>query len=312
MDFITHGLVGITLSNAITKTPSPTPEGLTLVISSLMPDFDYVAKSGGIANYLKYHRGLTHSVFGFPFLALVLALIVKLFSPSSNFLTLFGYAFLGNFLHIFLDLTNSYGTQIFYPFSKKRFHRDWVMIIDLFFYVTLILGIFLSLIFTIQIQIISVSVLTLLFLYIVFRAVLHKKAFSLVKNYSLKEEKIQFGAYPWVISPFPWLVVIETPSNFYLGNLSIKTGFKNPLQIKSKINSDSFSATEEVEVAKKTKTAQNFLEFAQYPYLEIEKQEDKTKISWQDLRFAYFERKAFVAEIILDKDKKVVKESFWF
>src|SRR5207244_8174094 len=63
MDNLTHTLTGVALSQAglNRKTRYAT---LALVIGSNLPDVDIVTRLAGSATYLKYHRGITHSVLG--------------------------------------------------------------------------------------------------------------------------------------------------------------------------------------------------------------------------------------------------------
>ncbi len=41
----------------------------------------------------------------------------------------FGVA-IGMFMHVALDLTNSYGVRCLWPFTSKRFALDWIFFID--------------------------------------------------------------------------------------------------------------------------------------------------------------------------------------
>src|SRR2546425_11547494 len=72
MDNLTHTLTGVALSQAglNRKTRFAT---LALVIGSNLPDVDIVTRLAGSATYLKYHRGITHSVLGVIVLSALLA-----------------------------------------------------------------------------------------------------------------------------------------------------------------------------------------------------------------------------------------------
>jgi len=72
MDNITHTLTGLALSQAglNRKTRFAT---LALVVGANLPDLDLLWSNGGGANYLKYHRGITHSVLGVAVLGAALA-----------------------------------------------------------------------------------------------------------------------------------------------------------------------------------------------------------------------------------------------
>src|SRR2546430_10333065 len=75
MDNLTHTLTGVALSQAglNRKTRFAT---LALVIGSNLPDADIVTRLAGSATYLKYHRGITHSVLGVIVLSALLAVAI--------------------------------------------------------------------------------------------------------------------------------------------------------------------------------------------------------------------------------------------
>src|SRR5438876_301320 len=75
MDNVTHTLFAATLA----RTPlSRAGRGTTaaLILASNAPDIDIVATAGGAANYLTWHRGLTHGPLGVVGLGVVSAAIV--------------------------------------------------------------------------------------------------------------------------------------------------------------------------------------------------------------------------------------------
>ncbi|HEX5484281.1 MAG TPA: metal-dependent hydrolase, partial [Terriglobia bacterium] len=63
MDNLTHTLVGIALGQAGLKRKSRYAM-LALIIGSNLPDADIVTALHGGVDYLKNHRGITHSLLG--------------------------------------------------------------------------------------------------------------------------------------------------------------------------------------------------------------------------------------------------------
>lgn len=88
--------------------------------------------------YLTEHRGFTHSLLGFPLMALLTAGVVFWMKRKDkpSFRWLFLYAALGVAGHLFLDLCTSWGTQLLWP-DRRRLALDHLFIIDLWY-----LGIF--------------------------------------------------------------------------------------------------------------------------------------------------------------------------
>lgn len=308
MDILTHGLIGATLSGLFLKRVDPTVATLTLISSSVIPDIDYVVRFWGMTNYLKHHRGITHSVLGVIVLSLILAALIKVFSRSTNYGTILLLCLLGTLVHLFFDLTNAYGTQILLPFSKHRYHWDWLMLVDLPIFFVLVVGLIISWVKRpYAFQTVAV-VLVIIALYIGFRAVVQAKAENWVKNYPLQsEQKTKYGAYPAFFppTPFKWWTVMETEDAYYMGNLDLLDTDKNkPTRV------EKISENEWVKIAKKTETARVFLDFAKYPHLEIYQRDGNRVIEWNDLTFGLFKRKAFLAQVVISPDKKILSESF--
>ncbi|MEP7272331.1 MAG: metal-dependent hydrolase, partial [Acidobacteriota bacterium] len=135
MENLTHTLVGAALAESGLKrvTPLATP---TLIIAANIPDIDIVSGVFGPMAYLEWHRGITHSLIGFPLLALLLALVVYLCSRRlcsrrrARFWPLLALSLIGTATHPFLDFTNSYGWRPFLPWSERWFFSDIAFVAD--------------------------------------------------------------------------------------------------------------------------------------------------------------------------------------
>src|SRR5438477_275057 len=77
LDNVTHTLAALALSraglNRMTRFAT-----VTLIIGANLPDADLVSALGGGATYLKYHRGITHSLLGAAILATALGALIYL------------------------------------------------------------------------------------------------------------------------------------------------------------------------------------------------------------------------------------------
>ena len=104
--------------------------------SGMAPDLDVlIASSTDPLLFLEFHRQFTHALAFIPIGALLCAVIahyaVKRFSAvqlsffSTYLFCLFGYA-----THALLDGCNSYGTQLFWPFSNERVAWNNVSVVD--------------------------------------------------------------------------------------------------------------------------------------------------------------------------------------
>ncbi|MBI5143248.1 MAG: metal-dependent hydrolase [Nitrospirae bacterium] len=107
--------------------------GITVlaIICAVLPDIDNFIGLIGPELYLLHHRGITHSLPGIAALSALMALLFRRFrSELPDFLPTFLIALAAMGGHVFLDVVTSYGTQLFAPFSDRRFSLDSVFIID--------------------------------------------------------------------------------------------------------------------------------------------------------------------------------------
>lgn len=135
MDNLAHTLLGLALAKAGVERVSPMAT-TALVVSSNMPDIDVLTRVGGDAlDYLRYHRGFTHSLVGVVLLAVLLTPALtycarRFRRDPAKPVYLFLAACLGGLGHTFMDFTNSYGVRPLLPFSTRWFYGDLVVVID--------------------------------------------------------------------------------------------------------------------------------------------------------------------------------------
>lgn len=147
MDTATHVVMGVALAGLSTIDPAVTsmyPAVVTTVmIGSQIPDIDTVLKLRNNAVYITHHRGITHSI---PFTILwpiLLTIIMMMVFHIDAPLHLWLWAQIAVFLHVFVDIFNSYGTQALRPLTKKWIQIGIINTFDLFIFVTHIIAIFL-------------------------------------------------------------------------------------------------------------------------------------------------------------------------
>ena len=127
----------------------------TLVIAANLPDVDAI--SGVFERSLAWRRGWTHGPIGLAILPLVLVLAMIAFDrwqgrrgtrPRAREPVraswLLALAYIGIISHPLLDLLNTYGVRILMPFSERWFYGDALFIIDVWLWIALALGIYLS------------------------------------------------------------------------------------------------------------------------------------------------------------------------
>jgi inner membrane protein len=144
MDTVTHGLTGWLIARAVPSDAGKKEATIAVVAGSVLPDADNVASLLGSEFYLRIHRGFSHSFAGVAVTSLLLALLLYRFGKWKDLKKLYLLVLLGQLSHIALDLLNSYGTQIFQPFSDVRVSFDLLFIVDLAFTGIIVAGILMS------------------------------------------------------------------------------------------------------------------------------------------------------------------------
>lgn len=152
MDNLTHSLVGALIGQIGLKRKT----GLampTLIIAANIPDIDAVATLLGGHQHLAIRRGITHGPIAMLLLPLLLwgaMLAWDKWRPSEKRLPvhqgwLLALTYIGCLSHPLFDWFNSYGIRLLEPFSSHWFYGDTLFIIDLWLYLLLGGGLWISL-----------------------------------------------------------------------------------------------------------------------------------------------------------------------
>lgn len=156
MDNLAHTLTGAVLGQAGLK--KKTGLGMvTLMVAANLPDIDGIAmltERGSLA----VRRGWTHGPLALLILPPLLAVGMYAFDrwqarkgrrPAARAPVRFGWlvalAYIGILSHPLLDFLNTYGVRCLMPFSERWFYGDAVFIIDVWMWLTLGIGFWLSL-----------------------------------------------------------------------------------------------------------------------------------------------------------------------
>lgn len=283
MDPVTHIASGVIVGRVI-KSKFPLRGIMILsIISAVIPDIDNLVGLLSPELYLIHHRGITHSFAGGVLVALIISLLFRLFSPGQNLKRVFIISYSIILLHIFLDLITSYGTQIFYPFSRTRYAIGSVFIIDPLF--TSIMLILLLSSYIIKKRSAAIAVTTLFFV------VLYPMLNLGVKMYTQKyiNEKLiaeniphdSVGIEPELFSPVIWKVIVEDNNNYMLFGLNI-FDLKRPFYPDMYQKAD---VAKMLTLAEKASIFRTFAWFAAYPVMDVEEQDNLKRIYFSDLRF---------------------------
>lgn len=331
MDNLSHTLAALALSQAglNRKTRYAT---LTMVIGANLPDVDVASALGGSIAYLEYHRGITHSILGAAVLAGALAAVVylagqkasppKKAGPPLDPRWLGVAALIALESHVLMDFTNPYGIRPFLPFSARWFAWDIMPIIDLLLWALLILGLALPPLFRLISEEVGAArtkpragALFALGSMVVLwgvRDMAHRRVLTMLDSHTYGQENpVQFGAFPSPVNPFAWNGVVETGSAFHILSAN---ALEADVDVEHATVFHKPDDSPALEAARKTHAAEIFLDFARYPWSNVEETDNGFLVSIQDLRATSprADRRVFVVEVQLDKNFHVLSEAFHF
>lgn len=142
MDPVTQALLGAAAAQAALGTRLRRA-WLVGAVGGVIPDLDVLVGSATDPLLaIEYHRQFTHALAFIPVGGAVAALPWLLRrSGRSRWKAVLAAATLGYATHGLLDAFTTYGTQLWWPFSRARVAWDWISIVDPAFTLTLLVGV---------------------------------------------------------------------------------------------------------------------------------------------------------------------------
>lgn len=229
MDTLTHALSGALCARATAprvQSPDTLPLGRRVFIGLLAaaaPDLDFVVGYLGPLEYLYHHRGVTHSLVMLPLWAFLLAQLFRmLWRSDRSWRAYFGVIAIGLGLHIAGDWITSFGTMVFAPLSDWRVALSTTFIIDLWFSGIIIAGLLASWAWR-RSRWPAVAGLSVLCAYVGFQFVMQQRAIDFGEQFARQSglSNARVTAMPRPVSPFNWMVVVETDERYHYSLLSL-------------------------------------------------------------------------------------------
>ena len=136
MDVVTHALSGLAIQQLLPRKPQTRWLPIFFMLAACLPDLDILLCTTPQL-FLSLHRGISHSIFAVPILALFLAILAYPLRRKKTFMRLklgklwmvFGCCLL---VHLWLDAITTFGTRLFLPFSSYRVRLNANFILDFF------------------------------------------------------------------------------------------------------------------------------------------------------------------------------------
>src|SRR5713226_7828989 len=286
MDPLTHALASYSLNRAafprITRSAT-----IAVLIAGTIADLDSLSAQFGPSAFLTSYRTYFHSLLAallfsllvtLPFLLRKRASTEKQISP----LPIFTAALAAAVLHLLMDLCQSTGVELLWPFSPRRFALDWVAPLDLWILGILLAGIFLPALSGLVTEEIGAKskgprgkvgaslALATMILYFVLRFVLHANALAAIESRTYRGESPRKAAtFPESASPFRWHGIVETESALH--GFEMEVGPAASFEPDSVVTSYKPEPSPALDAARDSAVARRFLQVARFPKATVEK-----------------------------------------
>jgi len=300
MEPVTHALASITLSraglNRATRMATP-----MLLVSGLAGDLDWFSRFGGARVFLAAHRTATDSVAGVIAIGIVVAAIFWAVCRRTprfqvGFFPAAAVCAAGAASHVLLDLLNSYGVKLLWPFSSRWFALDLDATIDPWLLIILLMGLLLPELFRLVTQEIgaktkahpgmrgAIIALVIAAMYLGGRALAHEHAVVLLDSRAYREQTpLTVAAFPQSSSPLFWSGVVGTDSLIAEVEVPLSPGATfDPEAAVVHYKPDPSAALDN---ARRSDAAREFLQFARIPLATVERIEGGYRVRMRDLRF---------------------------
>jgi membrane-bound metal-dependent hydrolase YbcI (DUF457 family) len=227
VDFATHILLSITIARAFFPRGG-WPVLLAALAGGTLADIDLFSIFFGPSAYLTLYHSFTHSLPGTVIVVLV-SVLIAFFARRREplvFTMLFLAASSAAIAHLFLDLCQSDGITLLWPFRSTRIAGDFISSSDLWLLGLLLAGILLPELFRLVSTEIGVkdsaprgrnaaiAALAVLLIYVGVHAVFHQRVVSALEALSYHGESSRHSAaFPDSVSLFRWHALVETTSS---------------------------------------------------------------------------------------------------
>jgi inner membrane protein len=301
MDPLTHALASYTLKRAAFPRASRSTT-IAMLIAGTVADIDLLSAYVSPSAFLAFYRTYAHSLLAAMLFSLLVTLpfLLRKREPTeiqTAPLPIFAAGLAAALLHLLLDLSQSTGVELLWPFSSHRFALDWLPNADLWILGILLAGILLPALSRLVTEEIgakskgprgkvgaSLALATML-LYIVLRFVLHGNALAALESRTYRgESPRKAAAFPESSSPFRWQGIVETESALH--EVEIDVGPAAHFDPDSAITSYKPEPSPALDAARDTPIAQRFLQAARFPKATVEKTPDGFHIVLRDFPYS--------------------------
>ena len=325
MEPVTHALTSIALGraglNKVTRIATP-----MLVVSGTIADVDWVTRLGSARTFLHGHRTATHSLFG---TAVIIASVSAAFwligrkypRLAVEILPALLICAAGAGVHLLLDLLDSYGVKLLWPFSQAWYGLDLTASVDAWIIFFLLCGLLLPELFRLILEEIgsrpkkrgrqrgAIVGLIFVLLFVAGRAFAHQRAAALLdsREYS-GQAPLEVAAFPHSSNPLEWSGVVETDNAL----VTVEAPLGPLAAFDPELGEIYFKPEQSLAVknAVASATALDFLSYARFPLAHVEPEGRGYQVRLRDMRFEseVRGRRGIIAVVHLNAQSQVIDE----
>jgi inner membrane protein len=300
MDTGTHFVFGLGLGGlamidpAITShTYGPVAILIGTIAGSNAPDLDGLLRFKSNADYIKNHRGLSHS---FPAIAgwtILITTIISLLFREIPWWHIGFWVLLAVIVHVLTDLFNSYGTQAFRPISRQWVAWNIIHIFDPFIFSSHLLAILLWISGVVPPQVVFPVLYALLAVYYCWRTLVHRRLSTKIPRMDPEGRAGDRYTLLPTVSLYRWnLVRLSKDSTFEVGEWD-----HGKLKWIDELKCDEHPA---IDASKQHPDVQAFLTVTPFPCGQVKPQTWGYEVRWVDIRYRYRRQYPFVAVVLMD------------
>jgi membrane-bound metal-dependent hydrolase YbcI (DUF457 family) len=285
MDPLTHALASYSLQRAAFPRISRAAT-VAVVLAGIIADADFLSIYFGPSTYLAFYRTCLHSFFAVVFFGLLVTLPFFFLQPKAtenqtSRATIFIAALAAALLHLAMDVCQTAGVELLWPFSARRFALDWVAPADLWILAILLAGILLPMLSGLVTEEIGARhkghrgrlgaslAFAALILYLVVRFVCHGDAIAALESRTYRGDlPHKVTAFAESSSPFRWHGIVETERA--LNDVEVPVGPGADFDLGAAITTYKPEPTPALDATRNSAVARRFLAVARFPKATVE------------------------------------------
>lgn len=327
MDPLTHALASYSLKR-VAFPRAPRSATLAILLAGTIADLDLFSSYLGPSAYLAFHRTYFHSIFAAVLFSLLVSLPFVFFKSKNpekliSFATIFIAVFCASLLHLFMDLCQTLGVELLWPFSSRRFALDWVAPADLWILGILLAGVLLPMLSGLVTEEIGARsksprgrlgaslAFAAILVYLVVRFVYHGNAIAALEARTYRGESARrVAAFAEAGTPFHWHGIVETERALH--DVEVPVGPGGEFDTGAAITSYKPEPSPALDALRTSALARRFLQVARFPKATVEKTPEGFHAILRDFPYNRDATSGHRVQVLIDTDPsgKILSEEF--